>query len=93
MSPQVALNLDYNGKTDIWSLGITCIEMIEGDPPNSNLKPRFVMEKIGKDPPSVEKISKGKDYSEEFKDFVKKCLEVSQLKRPSASELLYKGFS
>ena len=92
MSPQVALNLDYNGKTDIWSLGITCIEMIEGDPPNSNLKPRFVMEKIGKDPPSVEKISKGKDYSEEFKDFVKKCLEVSQLKRPSASELLNHKF-
>ena len=30
---------------------------------------------------------------EEFKDFVTKWLEISQLKRPSASELLYKGFS
>ena len=92
MSPQVALNLDYNEKTDIWSLGITCIELIEGDPPNSRLKPRFAMEKIGKDPPSADKLFKGKDYSEEFKDFVKKCLEVNQNKRPNAKELLKHDF-
>ena len=46
MSPQVALNADYNEKTDIWSLGITCVEMVAGEPPNSQLKPRFAMEKI-----------------------------------------------
>ena len=92
MSPQVALNSYYNEKTDIWSLGITCLEMIEGDPPNSQLKPRFVIEKIGKDPPSAEELLKGKNYSEEFKDFVKKCLEVNQRKRPNAKELLKHHF-
>jgi serine/threonine protein kinase len=92
MSPQVALNADYNEKTDIWSLGITCLEMIEGDPPNSQLKPRFVIEKIGKEPPSAAELLKGKKYSEEFKDFVKKCLEVNQRKRPNAKELLKHNF-
>ena len=92
MSPQVALNADYNEKTDIWSLGITCIEMIEGDPPYSQLKPRFAIEKIGKDPPSADKLLKGGNYSEEFKDFVRKCLEINQYKRPNAKELLKHNF-
>ena len=92
MSPQVALNSDYNEKTDIWSLGITCIEMIEGDPPNSQLKPRFAMEKIGKDPPSADKLLKRGNYSEEFKDFIRKCLEINQNKRPNAKELLKHRF-
>ena len=92
MSPQVALNADYNEKTDIWSLGITCVEMVAGEPPNSQLKPRFAMEKIGKDPPSADKLLKGGNYSNEFKDFVKKCLEVNQYKRPNARELLKHNF-
>ena len=92
MSPQVALNSDYNEKTDIWSLGITCVEMIEGEPPNGQLKPRFAMEKIGKDPPSADKLLKGAKYSEEFKDFVRKCLEINQYKRPNAKELLKHSF-
>ena len=92
MSPQVALNSDYNEKTDIWSLGITCIEMIEGEPPYSQLKPRFAMEKIGKEPPSSDELLIGKNYSNEFKDFVSKCLEVNQKKRPTAKELLKHDF-
>ena len=92
MSPQVALNSDYNEKTDIWSLGITCIEMIEGDPPNSQLKPRFAMEKIGKDPPNVNNLLNEENYSKEFKDFVGKCLIVDQNRRPNAKELLNHDF-
>ena len=88
MSPQVALNSEYNEKTDIWSLGITCIEMINGDPPNSQLKPRYAIKKIGEDPPSAEKLLVGKNYSTEFKDFISKCLEIDEIKRPNAKELL-----
>jgi len=88
MSPQVARNLDYDTKTDIWSLGITCIEMVEGEPPNSELKPRCAIEKISRDPPLVDELISSDIHTDEFIDFVRKCLEINPAKRPSAKQLL-----
>ena len=48
MSPEVLSNSEYNKKTDIWSLGITVIEMSEGDPPYSHInymRAMFVIQK------------------------------------------------
>ena len=92
MSPQVARNLDYDSKTDIWSLGITCIEMVEGEPPNSELKPRCAIEKISRDPPSVDELLSSDIHTDEFIDFVRKCLEINPAKRPSAKQLLNHNF-
>ena len=48
MSPEVLSNSEYNKKTDIWSLGITAIEMAEGQPPYSHIyhmRAMFVIQK------------------------------------------------
>ena len=92
MSPQIALNNEYDAKTDIWSFGITCIEMINGEPPYSQLKPRCAMEKIAKSPPMVEDLIDFEYHTDEFIDFVKKCLEVDPNNRPTAKELLNHPF-
>ena len=92
MSPQVVLNEKYDTKTDIWSLGITCVELVEGEPPNSELKPGKVMEKIAATPPKVEDIIDVNEHTDEFIDFVKLCLEIDPSKRPTAKELIKHPF-
>ena len=92
MSPQVVKKLDYDMKTDIWSLGITCCEMCNGEPPFAELNPQNVMKKIGTHPPKVDEIIKKEEHSKEFYDFIKKCLEVEPNKRPNARELIKHEF-
>ena len=92
MSPQVVLNEKYDTKTDIWSLGITCVELVEGEPPNGEMKPGKVMEKIACSPPKVEEIIDPNEHTDEFIDFVRLCLEVDPSKRPDAAQLLKHPF-
>ena len=92
MSPQVASNLKYDFKTDIWSLGITCVELVEGEPPFSNLDPNKVMEKISKKPPKVDEIINFNEHTYEFKSFIEHCLELDPNKRYTAQQLLKHEF-
>ena len=92
MSPQVASNLNYDFKTDIWSLGITCVELVEGEPPFSNLDPNKVMEKISKKPPKVDEIINFNEHTYEFKSFIEHCLELDPNKRYTAQQLLKHEF-
>ena len=92
MSPQVILNRNYDMKTDIWSLGITCLELVEGEPPNGDLKPEEVMAKIAKKPPKAGDIIDIKEHTEDFVNFVNLCLEIEPKKRPSADILIKHPF-
>ena len=92
MSPQVVKNINYDMKTDIWSLGITCAELWDGKPPFSDLNPKNAMEKIASCTPTVNDVINRNEHSEEFYDFVKQCLEVDPQKRPSAKELINHKF-
>ena len=94
MSPQVIQKENYDSKTDIWSLGITCIELTQGEPPFSDLNPNEVMDFIGNKKFIFDDFfqKKKSNYSKEFINFVSKCLEINPEKRASAKELIKHEF-
>uniref|UniRef100_A0A8B9EU04 non-specific serine/threonine protein kinase n=1 Tax=Anser cygnoides TaxID=8845 RepID=A0A8B9EU04_ANSCY len=80
----------YGYKADIWSLGITLIEMAEMEPPHHELNPLRVLLKIAKSQPPT--LRHPKRWSEDFKDFLRKSLEKSPEARWSATQLLQHPF-
>ncbi|XP_045709833.1 STE20-like serine/threonine-protein kinase isoform X1 [Phyllostomus hastatus] len=95
MAPEVVMcetskDRPYDYKADVWSLGITLIEMAEIEPPHHELNPMRVLLKIAKsEPPTLAQPSK---WSANFKDFLKKCLEKNVDSRWTTSQLLLHPF-
>ena len=86
MAPEVINEEDYDSKADIWSLGITLIELAEGVPPYAQHSTLAALRLIPKnEPPTLQEPSK---WSNDLNDLLSKCLQKDPEKRPSAIELL-----
>lgn len=86
MPPEIIQKKPYNNKVDLWSLGITIIEMLESYPPYWKMPPTRAMLMIpNKQAPTLTNPSQ---YSKELNDFLSLCCQKDPEKRPSALELL-----
>jgi len=90
MAPEVIQEIGHDEKADIWSVGITAIEMAQRKPPHSNIHPmRAIFMIPSRPPPTLDEPSK---WSPDFINFIERCLTKNPDDRPSAKQLLEHKF-
>uniref|UniRef100_A0A8D0CVZ4 non-specific serine/threonine protein kinase n=1 Tax=Sander lucioperca TaxID=283035 RepID=A0A8D0CVZ4_SANLU len=92
MAPEVILAMDegqYDGKVDIWSLGITCIELAERKPPLFNMNAMSALYHIAQNESPTLQSSEWTDY---FRNFIDSCLQKIPQDRPHSDDMLGHAF-
>ena len=111
MAPEVIKSMgvnSYDGRSDIWSLGITCIELAERKPPHFNMHSMAALYHIAQsEPPELAYQTQTHGtpdgqtqtptystdpYTGEFRDFVRHCLRKEPIERPTAPQCLEAPF-
>lgn len=90
MAPEIFQETAYNEKADMWSLGITGIELAEGYPPLSDVHPMRAIFLIPS--AAAPRLKDQNSFSPEFNDFLDKCLQKDPDDRKTATELLQHPF-
>ncbi|XP_068308070.1 serine/threonine-protein kinase BLUS1-like isoform X1 [Pyrus communis] len=93
MAPEVLQpGSGYNSKADIWSFGITALELAHGHAPFSKYPPmKVLLMTIQNAPPGLD-YDRDRKFSKSFKEMVAMCLVKDQTKRPTAEKLLKHSF-
>uniref|UniRef100_A0A8C5E0Z8 non-specific serine/threonine protein kinase n=1 Tax=Gouania willdenowi TaxID=441366 RepID=A0A8C5E0Z8_GOUWI len=90
MAPEVIQEIGYNCVADVWSLGITALEMAEGKPPYADIHPMRAIFMIPTNPPPT--FRNPELWSEAFIDFISQCLVKNPENRATATQLLQHPF-
>jgi serine/threonine protein kinase len=85
MAPEVIRESHYDGRADVWSLGITAIEMAEGAPPHANLHPLRAIFVIPTKPAPT--LADPDNWSPEMLDFVRCCCQKDPNQRHDSALL------
>ena len=89
MAPEVISQKQYDSSADVWSLGITALELAQGRAPHSRDPPARALAKIlNNDPPTLDRTGGAHRYSRAFAEVIAQCLRKEPSARPSAAQLL-----
>ncbi|ORZ21622.1 kinase-like domain-containing protein [Absidia repens] len=93
MAPEVMEQAGYDYKADIWSFGITAIELASGKAPLGKLPPlKVLLMTLSNDPPTLIRETTKHKYSKVFKDMIDFCLNKEPSNRPTVEKLLSHPF-
>ncbi|KAK0505991.1 kinase-like domain-containing protein [Armillaria luteobubalina] len=93
MAPELIQGKNYDSSADIWSFGITALELTQGRPPRSRESPQKVLLKtIQEAPPTLDRDGGTYKYSRAFQEMLESCLVKDPSQRPTAEQLLQTQF-
>ncbi|XP_023317073.1 neither inactivation nor afterpotential protein C isoform X2 [Trichogramma pretiosum] len=80
----------YGSRADVWAIGITAIELADGDPPFQDMHPTRALFQIVRNPPPT--VYRPANWGQPFNDFIAECLEKNPDNRPFMAEIVEHPF-
>jgi hypothetical protein len=89
LAPEIVEGEPYGAAADVWSLGITAIELLEGEPPRRDLPlPRLVFAILNEDPPTLSEATRARlPPASPATDFIALCLRHAPAERTPPAAL------